>query len=230
MISIVTPVLNEKENIGRFFENMNELEGDFELIMVDGQSSDGTPTEIERVKKGFNHPLTVISAPRGRSLQMNRGAEVAKGDILLFLHVDSKIQRDSLDALNGGISKDGIIGGAYTQSFENPDTFLKITSAFGNFRARATKIFFGDYGIFIKKEVFDEMGGYEEIPFLEDVELCKKAKKYGTLDQLDRDIITSARRYEKKGRIRLTAFFTMALFLNMVGLRPKFLYRYIIEM
>lgn len=230
MISIITPILNEEESIGRYFQNINDLEGDFELILVDGESSDGTLLEIEKIREGFDHPLTVISSPRGRSLQMNRGVKVAKGDILLFLHVDTKIERDSLNVIEGRITDDGIIGGGFTQRFENPDTFLKITSAFGNLRTRATRIFFGDFGIFIKKDIFDRMGGYNEIPFLEDVELCKKAKQYGKLDQIDRVIITSPRRYEKKGKIRLTAFFTMAVFLNMVGLRPKFLYRYIIEM
>jgi rSAM/selenodomain-associated transferase 2 len=229
MISIITPVLNEKENIRRFFEHVNGLESDFELILVDGGSSDGTLGEIEREKEGFSQPLTVLSSPRGRSLQMNRGAKGAKGDILLFLHVDTKIEKDSLNIIERKTSEEGIIGGGFIQSYQNPDTFLKITSAFGNLRARATKIFFGDFGIFIKKDIFDRMGGYEEISFLEDVQLCKKAKHYGDLVQIERDIITSPRRYENKGRLRLTAFFTLAVLLNMVGLRPRFLYRYIVE-
>lgn len=230
MISIITPVLNEKENIRIYFDHIDGLNGDFELILVDGGSSDGTLDEIEKVKKEFHHPLTIVSSLQGRGLQMNKGAKAAKGDILLFLHIDSKIEADSLYIIKKRISEDDIIGGGFTHSFSDPDTFLKLTSAFGNFRARATKIFFGDFGIFIKKDIFDSMGGYEEIPFLEDVELCRKAKKYGKLDQIDRLIITSPRRYLKKGRIRLTAFFTLAVFLNIVGLRPKFLYRYIVEM
>jgi rSAM/selenodomain-associated transferase 2 len=230
MISIITPVLNEKENISNFFDHINRLNGDFELILVDGGSSDGTVEEIESRKEEFHHQLTVLSSPQGRGLQMNQGAKVAKGETLLFLHVDSEIDKDSLNVIESRISQDGIIGGGFTHSFNDPDAFLKITSAFGNARARVTKIFFGDFGIFIKKEIFDGMEGYEEIPFLEDVELCKKAKKYGELDQIDSLIITSARRYEKKGKLRLTAFFTLAVLLNVLGLRPKFLYRYIVEM
>jgi rSAM/selenodomain-associated transferase 2 len=230
MISIITPVLNEKENIRGFLDHVDDLDGEFELVLVDGGSADDTFSEIEKGKEGFDHDLVVISSEKGRGLQMNNGAKEANGDILLFLHVDSEIEKDSLNVIEKSISEDGIIGGGLTHSFNNPDTFLKITSAFGNSRARATKIFFGDFGIFIRKDVFEKMGGYDEIPFLEDVELCKKAKQYGELDQIESLIVTSARRYEKKGRFKLTAFFTLAVLLNMVGLRPDFLYKYIVEM
>ena len=230
MISIITPVLNEEENIGRFLDHVNDLDGEFELILVDGGSSDGTLSEIEKGKEGFHHPLKLINSPQGRGIQMNKGARRAEGDILLFLHVDSEMERDSLEVIEGAIPDDGIIGGGFTHSFHNPDRFLKLTSTFGNSRARATRIFFGDFGIFLRKDIFEKMGGYDEIPFLEDVELCKRARKYGELGQLDRLIITSPRRYEKKGKYKLTAFFTLAVLLNMVGLRPQFLYQYIVEM
>jgi rSAM/selenodomain-associated transferase 2 len=229
MISIITPVLNEKDNIRGFLDHINELDGGLELILVDGGSTDGTISEIERGKQEYDHPLVVVRSARGRGLQMNNGAKIANGDILLFLHVDSTIEKDSLGIIEDRIGKEGMIGGGFIHSFKDPDKFLKITSAFGNSRVRATKVFFGDFGIFIRKDIFDKMGGYDEIPFLEDVELCKKAKKYGELDQIDSVIITSARRYEKKGRFRLTAFFTLAVVLNMAGLRPRFLYQYIVD-
>jgi rSAM/selenodomain-associated transferase 2 len=230
MISIITPVLNEKDNIMRYFKHLNDLDGEFELVLVDGGSIDGTLKEIDRLGEDFSHNLKVLNSQQGRGLQMNMGAKEADGDILLFLHVDSAIEKDSLKVIESNISENGIIGGGFTHSFFDPDAFLKLTSAFGNTRARITKIFFGDFGIFIKKDMFDKIGGYEEIPFLEDVELCKKAKQFGELEQINRLIATSARRYEKKGRIKLTSFFSLALILNMVGMRPKFLYQYIVEM
>jgi rSAM/selenodomain-associated transferase 2 len=230
MISIITPILNEKDYIRRFLDQVNGLEGELELILVDGGSEDGTLEEVNRLKEEFHHPLNVISSPKGRGLQMNNGAKSANGDILLFLHADCTIEKDSLRVIENRISEEDIIGGGFTHSFNNPDIFLKMTSSFGNFRSRATKIFFGDFGIFMKKNIFDKMGGYDKIPFLEDVELCKKAKHYGRLEQIDRLIFTSPRRYEKKGKIRLTAFFTIAVLLNIVGVRPKILYQYIVEM
>jgi rSAM/selenodomain-associated transferase 2 len=227
MISIITPVLNERENIEQFFDHVENLKGDFELIMVDGGSTDGTLDEVKRVREEFHHPLTVLSTSRGRAKQMNKGAEVAKGDNLLFLHVDSHIEGDSLNIIEKKIAEGSIIGGGFTHSFSDPDIFLKLNSAFGNLRARATKIFFGDFGIIIRRDVFERIGGYDDIIILEDVELCKKAKRYGKFEQIERLIVTSPRRYYIKGKIRLTAFFILAVLLNIVGLRPKFLYRYI---
>lgn len=229
MISIITPVLNEKDNIEAFFHYLGTLEGDFEMIIIDGGSKDGTLDEINGFKQGFPHPLKVLNSPPGRARQMNVGADAAEGDILLFLHVDSQIARDSLPLIENEINEGGIIGGGFTHSFSNPDTFLKMASAFGNARTRATQIFFGDFGIFIRKDVFEKMGGYDELPFLEDVEFCKKAKKHGRLGQIDRLIVTSPRRYHAKGKFKLTAFFSLAVFLNMLGLRPSFLYKWIIE-
>ncbi len=230
MISIITPVLNEKDNVKPFFDHVDNLKGNFELILVDGGSYDGTLEEMDRLKGGFHHPLSILSTAQGRARQMNKGAEPAKGEILLFLHVDSQIEEDSLMVIEKRIADGIIIGGGFTHSFSDPDFFLNLTSAFGNFRTRVTKIFFGDFGIFIRKDIFDKMGGYEKVPFLEDVELCRKAKRYGKLGQIDNMIITSSRRYHSKGKIRLTVFFTLAVFLNIVGFRPRFLYRYIVDM
>jgi rSAM/selenodomain-associated transferase 2 len=230
MISIITPVLNEKENVGIFLDNINNLEGDLELIIVDGGSTDVTLQEVERSSESFHHPLKVLCASRGRGSQMNYGARAAKGEILLFLHVDSHIELDSLKVIEKKIAKDGIIGGGFTHSFSDPDVFLDLSSIIGNVRVKITSIFFGDFGIFVKKDIFDRMGGYDDISFLEDVEFCKKAKRYGKLEQIDRLIVTSPRRYHKVGKIRLSGFFLLALLLNIAGHRPKFLYKYITEM
>jgi rSAM/selenodomain-associated transferase 2 len=230
MISIITPVLNEEDNIRPFFEHLNNLKGDFELILVDGGSTDGTIDELDTLKGGFHNPLNVLSESKGRANQMNKGAEIAQGEILLFLHVDSQIEEDSLRLIENEIAEGDIVGGGFTHSFSDPDFFLKLASAFGNFRTRVTKIFFGDFGIFIRKDIYDKIGGYDDIIFLEDVEFCKKAKGYGKLGQIDRMIATSPRRYHSKGKVRLTVFFTLAVLLNIVGFRPRFLYRYIGEM
>ena len=91
-------------------------------------------------------------------------------------------------------------------------------------------IFYGDYGIFIKKDIFWKIGGYDEIPFLEDVELCRKAKRHGQLMQIHSRIVTSPRRYLKKGKLKLAAAFMLANLFNSVGWRPGFLWNYIVEM
>jgi rSAM/selenodomain-associated transferase 2 len=227
MISIITPILNEEGYVMPFIAHIRDLEGDFELIMVDGGSSDGTLKEVENSMDG--HRIKLLRTQRGRAIQMNKGAEAACGDILLFLHVDCFIAKDSLKLIETEIYVEKNIGGGFKQYFSDPDAFLKFVSAFGNLRARFTKIFFGDYGIFLRKDIFERIGSYDNLPFLEDVELCKKAKKYGNLARIDRFIYTSPRRYLSKGRIRLTVVFILAGLFNYAGFRPRFLLKYIID-
>ena len=145
MISIITPVLNEKSFIRPYLKHINHINGNFELIIVDGGSSDGTLQEIKENQKIFKHKLRILETYQGRGNQMNKGASIAEGDILLFLHIDSTLERDALDKIENEMKNHNIIGGGLIQAFIEPDDFLKFLSNFGNFRARRNKIFFGDY-------------------------------------------------------------------------------------
>ena len=228
MISIVTPLLNERGYVKPFLENLKLLDGDFELILVDGGSSDGTIREIENNLHKFPKNVKLFRTERSRANQMNRGAEEAIGNILLFLHIDSYIPNDSILLIEKNILDRKIVGGAFIHKFSNEDVFLRFLNIFGYLRSSMTKIFFGDYGIFLRKDIFWKIGGYDNILFLEDVELCRKAKKYGKLIQIKRNIITSPRRFIKEGKLKLTIVFVLANIMNNFGFRPKFLLRYFI--
>jgi len=225
LISIVTPVLNEEKQIADFLDNLRDLEGVFEAILVDGGSSDHTPDEVAKSIDGFCHPIRFLHSDRGRAIQMNRGAEEARGEILLFLHSDCRIPRDALKVIEGVISR-AAIGGGFKHAFSDSDVFLRALSGFGNFRARLTEIFFGDYGIFLRRDVFRKIGGYDEISLLEDVELCRKAKKYGRLSQIDRYISSSPRRFLADGEFTVTVAYAVAYGLNFFGFEPSFLKEY----
>ena len=231
MISIITPVLNEEGYVKPFLFHLNDVgeEGDLELILVDGGSTDSTIDEIREFSTNFNHRLELLEARKGRGNQMNKGAEKARGDILLFLHVDSLINRGSLKMIEKELEDEGTVGGGFTQRFKDPDTFMKLVSFLGNLRTRSTGMFYGDYGFFIKREIFENIGGYDDIPFLEDVEICRKAKRSGKLKQIDCKIHTSSRRYENKGRIKLSIVFRLAVVMNALGFRPQFLGKYIAD-
>ena len=229
MISIIIPLLDEEGYVKPFLVHLREVEGDFELIMVDGGSKDGTLKEVENYRNEFDRRFKLLGSSRGRAIQMNKGAQAARGDILLFLHVDCFIPKDSLKLIENQIYEKKNIGGGFRQSFSKPDLFLKFASAFGNLRVKLTRTFYGDYGIFLRKDIFEKIGCYDNLPFLEDVELCRKAKKCGTLAQIDRVIFTSPRRYLSTGRIRLTFIFILACFLNDLGVRPKHLIKYITD-
>ncbi|UCH88138.1 MAG: TIGR04283 family arsenosugar biosynthesis glycosyltransferase [Thermoplasmata archaeon] len=229
MISIITPVLNEEENIVAFLDNLNTLKGEFELIFVDGGSTDGTLKEIKKNKSRLKQKVKILSSPKGRAVQMNSGAAKAKGDILLFLHVDTQIESGSLLAIEDMLKDKKVVGGGFTHRFSGEDKILKMVCILGNMRVRFSQIFYGDYGIFIRRDIFEKMGGYDEVPILEDVELCKKAKKYGKLRQIEAKLITSPRRFESFGTFKIFAFFLIALALNIFGKRPEFLIKYIAE-
>ena len=230
LISIITPVFNEERNIRPFLTHIGSLDGDFELILVDGGSSDRTLQEVQDCRDDFSHMLKILETSRGRAIQMNKGAKVAGGDILLFLHVDCTLEINALRLIEKAIYEKKAIGGGFRQEFSSPDLFLKLGSAIGNFRVSLNRIFYGDYGIFMKKDIFWKIGGYDEIPYLEDVELCRKAKRHGQLLQIHRRIVTSPRRYLKKGKLKLAAAFMLANLFNTVGWRPGFLWNYIVEM
>lgn len=227
MISIITPVLNEQENIQPFIHHLNTLEGDYEVIVVDGGSTDATKEEIQKNMPSSLKKLTLLTTYPGRGHQMNTGAARAQGNILFFLHVDCTIDHNTLNIIENEINTHQTIGGGLIQTFTPTDQFLTLTSNFGNLRSKITQIFFGDCGIFIRKNIFEKIGGYDEIIFLEDVQLCKKAKKQGKLIQIPAKIYTSPRRYHHIGKLKITILFTLTYLLNTLGIRPNFLKKFI---
>ena len=225
LISIITPLFNEEECVGTFLESIKLLEGDFELILVDGGSTDNTMSEVQKQVSEFGEKVRILNAERGRAVQMNEGAKEAKGDILLFLHVDCVIPKDSLEMIERVIHRQNVVGGAFRLAFSSSDTMLRAVSIFGNLRTQITKTFFGDFGIFLRKDIFRRINGYNTAVLLEDVELCRRAKKHGRLTQIDGYILASPRKYLGKGKMRLTTLFILVCLFNELRLRPRLLTR-----
>lgn len=192
MISIIIPIYNEEKNIKKLQDNLSKLRGNFEVIFCDGGSSDKTTGLIDSC-------FTVVNCPKGRANQMNYGSKVAKGDILFFLHCDSIIEDDVIVKIQGEINK-GCKVGCLKLKFDNEIIWMKICGYMSNLRVKLRKIAFGDQGIFIKKELFEQIGGMPDLPIMEDLEFSLRLKrnKY-YFKQIDSYIITSSRRFLDKG-------------------------------
>lgn len=214
MISIVMPVLNEEKAIEGTLLNVSRLEGDFELIVVDGGSTDLT-WEIAQ-----KHATIVLDSPRGRAKQMNIGAAAAKGDVLLFLHADSRLSSDALGKIEAVLDDGDVVGGAMEFHLDDDSSSFKAISYLSNLRASISKVYPGDFGLFARKSAFDTINGFNEIELMEDIDLCKKLSKKGKLVQSDAKIISSSRRMKKQGVLRTWIHMQINRFLFYVGSSP----------
>jgi rSAM/selenodomain-associated transferase 2 len=189
--------------------------------MVDGGSDDLTvPVAREFTDK-------VFVAKRGRGHQMNFGAERASGDVLLFLHVDCLLPDDGFKMIRDALSDERAPAGAFDLSIDHPALGYRIIEAGANMRSRLTSIPYGDQGIFMKKETFDLLGGFSDIPLMEDIELSSRLKTIGRITFLRPPIKTSPRRWQKEGPVYTTfRDWALAISYSLLGASPERLVKY----
>lgn len=194
-ISLILPVYNEIAVIDRCLANLEELEGEAEVLFADGGSTDGT---LERLA---GRP--VLRCSKGRARQMNEAARQAGGDVLWFTHCDSLLPRDGLEQIARAVES-GARFGCFHIGFDCQGPLMGCNTALSNLRPRLWRIAFGDQGIFMTRELFLQAGGFPELPIMEDYELSRRMRREGVpLCVLPGRIITSGRRY-RTGRPLLT--------------------------
>jgi rSAM/selenodomain-associated transferase 2 len=197
LISVIIPTYNESATIAEILEHLRPWYDDLEIIVVDGGSCDGTT--------GLVGPeVRLIEAPRGRSSQMNAGAVLATGETLLFLHSDTRLPRDFLQQLELALSDRGVVGGAFKIKIDHPGLFFYLTSLGSNLRAALTGIYFGDQAIFVRRDVFLQIGGFPLIALMEDWEFSLSMRRMGKTRLLPGPVKTSARRWLIHGKWRTT--------------------------
>ena len=195
-LSIVVPVLNEAATLGSQLAALQELRGrGAELLLVDGGSSDGT-RELAR-------PLVdrLLEAPRGRAVQMNAGAQASQGEVLLFLHADSRLPPAADERLRSALVA-GAVWGRFDVRIDGRHRLLRVVERMMNWRSRLSGIATGDQAIFVRREVFIALGGYPELPLMEDIALSKRLKRLGRPACLRAVVVTSGRRWEQHGVLR----------------------------
>jgi rSAM/selenodomain-associated transferase 2 len=196
MLSIVMPVLNEAAQIEAALAALTPLRArGAEVIVVDGGSSDGT-AELAR-------PLTahVLTAPRGRAAQMNAGAAASHGDVLLFLHADTRLPENADTLVLDGLSRSGRCWGRFDVHFDAAGP-LRLVAAMMNIRSRATGIATGDQAMFATRAAFERVGGFPPIPLMEDVTLSARLKRVSRPLCLRACVTTSGRRWRRHGLMR----------------------------
>jgi len=191
------------------------------VILVDGGSDDSTIQVAARFSG-----VRLLTSPRGRARQMNAGARAARGDILLFLHADTRLPEGGLGAVSAALDDARVVGGRFDVRFDSPRPVLRMIAFFMNLRSRASGISTGDQAIFVRRDVFETMGGYPDMPLMEDIELSRRLKRRGRLAALPSRVTTSARKWEREGALRTMALMWVLRFLYMVGVSPARLHRW----
>jgi rSAM/selenodomain-associated transferase 2 len=193
-LSIIIPVLDEGEGITATLDSLAELRSlGVEVIVVDGGSRDAT---VQRARLRAD---AVISAPRGRAVQMNAGAEKAAGDVLLFLHADTRLPAAAEHVVLNELARSGRAWGRFDVDIEGAHPLLRVIAFCMNMRSRMTGIATGDQAIFVRRDAFQAAGEFPPIALMEDIALCKRLKRIGRPLCLRERVVTSGRRWERNG-------------------------------
>jgi rSAM/selenodomain-associated transferase 2 len=224
-ISVVIPVLDETQTINTTIRNIRSQETDFqgtiEVVVVDGDPAGQTCSAIEDLG------VIRLLSEAGRAKQMNKGASVAQGNVLLFLHADTRLQPGSLQALYFTMKDQRYAGGAFDLHIDARGMIFRVMERVSSFRSRLTRIPYGDQGIFIRRDVFERINGYPEVPIMEDVWLMRRLKTaHYEIGFPKAKAITSARRWQEEGLIYATLRNWTLIALYMIGVSPFKLARF----
>jgi rSAM/selenodomain-associated transferase 2 len=206
MVSVVMPAYNEEQALPHTLDALLRQEGTYEVILVDGGSSDRTRAIAESF--GFvtlagpgTRPLSyrLLTANKGRASQMNAGAGAARGEWLLFLHADTVLPAGAIQRLNEMQLNVAIQAGGFIHQFSGNDWRLKLISCLDNFRCRCSRIIYGDQALFVRRSLFEKLGGFPNQPILEDVAFCERLLTLTTPVLLCPPVVTDARKFVKMG-------------------------------
>jgi rSAM/selenodomain-associated transferase 2 len=219
--SIIMPVLNEETVLAAQLPALqHHLLPDqrAELIVVDGGSADRTAA----IAAPFGR---VISAPRGRARQMNAGASAARGELLIFLHADTRLPPDAWACIERSLANPLVVGGAFRLRFDTERLAYRIVAASVNQRSKLHKSFTGDQAYVIRRAAFEQVGGFPVQPLMEDLEITRQLRRIGRFVLFPAAVTTSARRHAQIGLARTLVLMWLLRTLYRLGMSPERLHR-----
>ena len=221
--SFIIPVWNEEAIISRTIEHVKYLSpsGSAEIIVVDGDPGGRT------IKVARHMGVKTAISEKGRGNQMNIGASLAAGEILIFLHADTLLPPDALELIETAMEDSSCIAGAFDLAIDSARPVFRLIEKAASLRSRMTRIPYGDQTIFIRKRDFRDLGGFNNIPVMEDVEFMQRIKKRkGKICIIGRAVLTSPRRWEKEGIVYTTLRNWLLIALYFCGVKPEKLIRF----
>ena len=215
VISVIMPAYNEERALPNTLHALFTQQGDYEVVVVDGGSTDQTRAIVESFgfidsasaprrssdisRDTFHASRFIFHAPKGRASQMNAGAKKARGEWLLFLHADTVLPPGAIQRLNEMEADQTIQAGGFMHQFSGDDWRLKLISFLDNFRCIRSRIIYGDQALFVRRALFKQLGGFPNRPMLEDVAFCERLIAVTTPLLLSPSVVTDARKFLKMG-------------------------------
>ncbi|BCL37953.1 TIGR04283 family arsenosugar biosynthesis glycosyltransferase [Nostoc sp. MS1] len=212
-ISIIIPTINEAGNIKQTIAT-TQPSANIEVIVVDGGSQDDT------VAIAMSLGVKVISSSPGRAMQMNAGAALASGDMLLFLHADTLLPVGFDEMIIAALQQPGVVAGAFALRINADLASLRLVEKGVYWRSRFLQMPYGDQAIFMTKAVFQQVGGFPELPIMEDFEIIRRLKRLGRITILSVPVVTSARRWLQKGVFKTTLINQIVIIAYLLGIKP----------
>lgn len=221
--SVIIPVLHESKIINTLLDSLKLFKKDeaVEIIVVDGSPTQDTLDAISA------KDIRKYSSPQGRGRQMNEGAAHATGEVLVFLHADTFLPSNAFSLITTTLEDERFVGGAFTLGIQSQNFLLKMIALLSTLRSRLTRAPYGDQVIFLRKSFFTKIGGYRDIPLMEDVEIMRRVRKnHGEIFIHSTKVMTSDRRWTQEGLLYATVRDLLIIFLYWAGYPAEKLARF----
>ncbi len=209
--SIIVPVLNEAPLIGSFLRHLRQRAPAAEIIVADGGSADAT------CELAADLCDQLIITKCGRAIQMNAGARVAHGDVFWFLHADVQVPSKSLDHIAQKLTDPSVVGGFFRIRLPRNHLVYRLGDDFAHYAGRLLRIRCADHGFFCRRQIFESLGGFPEVPLMEDVEFFRAMHGCGRVCAIDDRLLANPRHYEEVGRLWLTLSYGLIATLYILG-------------